>query len=138
MAFGHGKNSRFLVDNSTGGLTDISTGMIDIDFPESADNAEVTGFSDDDKLYVMGTKGHQINVTGHFSTGVDAVLNGILGTTTGGGSFEYYPNSTASNAVLKKGECLCMTYNIKGSMGGAVTYTASFVVTDSITSTYVT
>ena len=37
MAFGHGKNARFLIDNSTGGLTDISTGMTDVDFPQTAD-----------------------------------------------------------------------------------------------------
>ena len=137
MAFGHGKNARFLVDGSSGGLVDISTGMADIDFPASADNAEVTGFSENDKTYVMGTRGHTISISGAFSSDVDSVISGILGTTTHGGTFEYYPNSTASGAVKKTGECLCTAYGPKSGMGGAVNYSASFVVTGSVTTTYV-
>ena len=138
MAFGHGKNARFLIDNSTGGLTDISTGMTDVDFPQTADTAEVTGFSDSNKAYVLGTKGATITVTGAFSTTVDNVLAFIVGGTTNASeTFNYYPNTTASNAVIKTGECFCVGYNTKSGIGGAVNYTATFTVTGAVTSTTV-
>ena len=134
MAFFHGKTAKFFIDNSTGGLTDISTGMNDCSVPQVADTVEVTGFTDTAKNYVMGNKSANGSIAGSFSSAVDTVLSGIVGSTDTK-SFEYYPFSTASGSIEKKGECFVTSYDTKSGVGGAVTYSAAFIVSGGVTST---
>ena len=42
MAFVHGSDSVFKIDNASGSLTDISSFVNNVDFPETADVAETT------------------------------------------------------------------------------------------------
>lgn len=134
MSFFHGKTAKFFIDNSAGVLTDISTGMNDVSLPTAADTVEVTGFTDTAKNYVMGLKSANGSIGGGFSTTVDTVLSGIVGSTDTK-SFEYYPYSTASGSVEKKGECFVTAYDIKGSVSGAITYSANIIVSGGVTST---
>jgi hypothetical protein len=136
MSFFHGKSARFNIDNSAGTLTNISTGMADVSLPQSADTLEVTGFSDTSKNYVMGLKGANFSISGTLSSAVDTVLAGIIGSSDTK-SFEYYPVSTSTDAVLKKGECFVTSYETKQSISGAWTYSAGGVVSGAVTSTTV-
>ena len=137
MAFYHGRGGHFLIDNSAGTLTDISTGMGDVSLPVNADTVEVTGFSDTAKAYVMGLKGANGSISGTLSSAVDTVLAFIVGSTDTK-SFEYYPYSTsASGSIEKKGECFVTSYETKQSISGAWTYSCSFIVSGGVTSTTV-
>ena len=49
MAFTHGKDSVFKLDNASGSLTDISTYVNNVDFPETADVSETTTLGADNK-----------------------------------------------------------------------------------------
>lgn len=137
MAFNHGKTANFYIDGSSGGLIDISAYMDSIDFPQTADTAEVTAFGASNKSYVAGLKDATISIEGPHDSTIDGIIANILGTTTHGGSFQYYPNSTASGSMLKTGECICTAYNPPRNLGSAGRYTASFQVTGSVTSTTV-
>lgn len=137
MAFYHGKNGHFFIDSSAGVLTDISTGMIDVSLPVSADTVEVTGFTDTAKTYVMGSKGANGSISGTLSSAVDTILAFIVGSTDTK-SFEYYPFSTSvSGSIEKKGECFVTSYETKQSVSGTWTYSASFIVSGGVTSTTV-
>jgi hypothetical protein len=134
MSFFHGKSAKFFIDNSAGSLTDISTGMNDASLPQAADTVEVTGFTDTAKNYVMGLPSANGSISGSFSTTVDTVLAAIVGSTNTK-SFEYYPYSTGTGAVLKKGECFVTSYDVKSAVSGAVTYSANLIVSGGVLST---
>ena len=137
MAFFHGKTAKFFIDNSGGSLTDISTGMNDCSLPQAADTVEVTGFTDTAKQFVMGLKSANGSISGSFSSAIDTVLAGIVGSTDTK-SFEYYPFSTATGSIEKKGECFVTSYDVKSGVSGAVTYSAGFIVSGGVTSTTAT
>jgi hypothetical protein len=44
MAFSHGKNTVFKIDDSIGTLRDISTYLEDVDFPQPVETSETTTF----------------------------------------------------------------------------------------------
>lgn len=134
MSFYHGRTAKFFIDGSTGGLTDISTGMTDVSLPKEADTVEVTGFTDTSKQFVMGLAGANGSISGNFSTTVDAVLAAIVGSTDTK-SFEYYPYSTGTGSVLKKGECFVTSYDVKAPVGGQITYSANLIVSGGVLST---
>ncbi len=134
MSFYHGKTAKFFIDNAAGTLTDISTGMNDASLPQAADTVEVTGFTDTAKQYVMGLKSANGSISGSFSSAVDTVLSGIVGSTDTK-SFEYYPFSTVAGSIEKKGECFVTAYDVKSAVSGAVTYSASIIVSGGVTST---
>jgi hypothetical protein len=134
MSFFHGKTAKFFIDNAAGSLTDISTGMTDASLPVEADTVEVTGFTDTAKNYVMGLKGSNGSISGNFSTTVDTVLAGIVGSSDTK-SFEYYPYSTGTGSVAKKGECFVTSYDVKAPVSGAITYSANLIVSGGVTST---
>ena len=64
MAFTHGKDSVFKLDNSGGSLTDISTYVNNVDFPETADVSETTTLGADNKTYIAGLKDATISLSG--------------------------------------------------------------------------
>jgi hypothetical protein len=134
--FYHGKTAVFKIDGSSGVLTDISTGMADCSLPQSVDTVEGTGFTDTAKQYVMGLQGANGTISGTLTTTVDPILAGIVGSTDTK-SFEFYPYSTASGSIYKKGECIPTAYETKQSVSGLWSYTFSFIVSGGITSSSV-
>ena len=54
MAFVHGKDSVFKIDNDGGTLTDISAYVNSVDFPQTVDVAETTVLGKDNKTYIVG------------------------------------------------------------------------------------
>jgi len=137
MSFYHGKAGKFFIDNASGTLTDISTGMTDVSLPVNADTVEVTGFTDTAKQFVMGLKGANASISGTLSSAIDDVLAFIVGSTATK-SFEYYPYSTSvSGSIEKKGECFVTSYETKQSVSGVWTYSAALIVSGGVTSTTV-
>lgn len=134
MAFVHGKNSVFKVDDSGGVLRDISAFCEDVDFPQPVDTAEVSTFGVTSKTFVAGLKAATINVSGSFDATVDAYLAGILGNVNTS-TFEYGPEGSTSGKIKYTGECWCTNYSVKSGIGGAVKFSASFQVTGNVTRT---
>lgn len=140
MAAIHGKKSKFSIDNAAGSLVDISAYCDEVGFPRSVETAEVTTFGDNAKEYIVGLTDATISVSGKFDAAgagtVDSVLSGILGqeaTVT----YEYQPNNAAVSANNPKysGEAILTSYEITGSVGDVVTFSAEFQCTGAVTRT---
>jgi hypothetical protein len=138
MAFVHGKTSKFSIDNAAGSLIDISAFCDDVSFSRNLDTAEVSTFGDSAKEYLIGMSDATVSVSGKFDAAgastVDAVLSGILGASATS-SFEYIPGggTVGSSNPAYRGECWLTSYEVSGSIGDAVTFSAEFQVTGAIT-----
>ena len=130
MAFVHGKTAVFQVDNSGGSLTDISAYCDNIDFPLTADTAEVTTFGDASKEYIGGLKDATISISGSWDATADGVLAGIIGLA---GSFEYGPAGSTGGNIKYTGEAICTSYNVTAPVGDKVSFSAEFQVTGDVT-----
>ena len=111
MAFVHGKDSVFKLDNNSGSLTDISAYVNNVDFPESADVAETTMLGAEAKSYIAGLTDATISLTGMWDSTADAILGVVIGKDDTL-SYEYSPEGTASGKVKYTGECIMTAYSI--------------------------
>lgn len=130
MAFVHGKTAVFKIDNSGGSLTDISAYCDSVDFPLTADTAEVTTFGDSSKEYVAGLKDATISISGSWDATADGVLAAIVGVA---GSFEYGPAGSTVSNIKYTGECICTGYTVNAPVGDKVSFSAEFQVTGAVT-----
>lgn len=130
--FRHGKSTSFKVDNSGGSLTDISTTLTDVSFPQSVETAETTSFGSSAKSYIVGLSDSSLSVSGNFDATVDAHLAAITGQAATV-SFEYGPEGTTAGQVKYTGEAILTSYEKSGAVGDVVTYSAEFQVTGAVT-----
>lgn len=138
MAFIHGKKSVFKVDNSAGTLTDISAFCEEVSLSRDIETAEVTTFGDDAKEYITGLTDATISVSGKFDAGnasaVDPVLSGILGAaSTVSWAYRVNSASTSSTNPEYQGEAILTSYEVSGTVGDAVTFSAEFQCSGTIT-----
>tara|TARA_R110002020_G_scaffold145384_2_gene318649 strand:- start:2377 stop:2787 length:411 start_codon:yes stop_codon:yes gene_type:complete len=132
MAFVHGKDSVFKLDNASGSLTDISTYVNNVDFPETADVAETSTLGASNKTYLAGLKDATISLSGLFDATVDAILGAVVGQTASL-SFEYSPEGTASGKVKYTGEAILTSYALSSPVGDVVAYSADLQVSGAVT-----
>ena len=132
MAFEHGSDSVFKLDNSGGSLTDISTYVNNVDFPETADVAETSTLGASNKTYIVGLKDATISLGGLFDATVDAILGAVVGQSATL-SFEYSPEGTASGKVKYTGECILTSYTLSSPVGDVVGFSADLQVSGAVT-----
>jgi predicted secreted protein len=129
MAFIHGKKSVFKIDNAAGTLTDISAFCEEVSLPRSIETAETTTFGNDAKTYITGLTDATVSLSGKFDAGsasaVDAVLSGILGSaSTVSWAYRVNSASVSSTNPEYQGEGIVTSYEVTGSVGDAVTFSA--------------
>tara|TARA_R100000081_G_C4727543_1_gene121557 strand:+ start:291 stop:701 length:411 start_codon:yes stop_codon:yes gene_type:complete len=132
MAFTHGKDSVFKLDNSGGSLTDISTYVNNVDFPETADVSETTTLGADNKTYIAGLKDATISLAGLWDATADAIFGAVVGQSATL-SYEYSPEGTASGKIKYTGEAILTSYAISSPVGDAVGYSADLQVSGAVT-----
>ena len=132
MAFVHGKDSKFKLDNSSGSLTDISSYVNNVDFPETADVAETSALGSSNKSFVVGLKDATIGLTGLWDSTADAIFGAVVGQSATL-SFEYSPEGTASGKVKYTGEAIMTNYSISSPVGEVVGYSADLQVSGAVT-----
>jgi hypothetical protein len=137
MAFVHGKDSHFSVDDSGGTLRNISASVDSVDgLPGDVDMAGVSAFGDSGHKYVVGLENGSFTVNGHWDdaadVGANTVLAGIRGQ-SGTVTFEFGPAGNGSGAVKFSGEARLTSYSISASVTDRVTFTASFNVDGQVT-----
>lgn len=130
MAFTHGKNAKFKVEDQSSVLRDISAYLTSAGLSRSVDTAEVTTLGDSDKAYIPGLRDATIPIDGKWDPAVDEHLTGILGSVV---NFEYYPEGDASGAVMYSGQCILTSYEASADVGDAVGISGQFQVTGGIT-----
>ena len=132
MAFVHGSDSVFKLDNSGGSLTDISSYVNNVDFPQTADVAETTTLGASNKSYIVGLKDATISLSGLWDATADAIFGAVVGQSATL-SFEYSPEGTGSGAVKYTGEAIMNNYAKSSPVGDVVGYSADLQVTGAVT-----
>ena len=132
MAFTHGKDSVFKLDNASGSLTDISSFVNNVDFPETADVSETTTLGADNKTYIARLKDATISLAGLWDATADAIFGAVVGQSATL-SYEYSPEGTASGKIKYTGEAILTSYAISSPVGEAVGYSADLQVSGAVT-----
>ena len=132
MAFVHGKDSVFKLDNASGSLTDISAFVNNVDFPETADVAETSVLGASNKTYLVGLKDANISLAGFFDATADAIFGAVIGQSATL-SFEYSPEGTASGKIKYSGECILTNYALSSPVGDVVAYSGDLQVSGAVT-----
>ena len=132
MAFVHGKNSVFKLDNASGSLTDISAFVNNVYFPVTADVAESSVVGASNKTYLVGLRDASISISGLFDATVDAILGAVVGQTATL-SYEYSPEGTASGKVKYTGEAILTNYALSSPVGDVVAYSADLQCSGAVT-----
>lgn len=139
MAFSHGKGGAFRLDNAAGSLTDISTYLDDISFPQTVETGETTTFQSPGsaKTYVVGLRDTTLSLSGRYDPTIDALLSGVIEAQESGtlatASFEFGPAGSASSAIRYTGEAIVTSYDMTTPVGDVVTFTAELQVTGPVT-----
>jgi hypothetical protein len=136
MAFTHGKNGVFKIDNAAGTLSTLTAYVDSVDFSNSVDVAESTTMGAEAKTYLSGQSDGTLSISGKYdstaSTGPDVVLNGLVGLETSS-TFEVGPEGSTAGKIRYTGECFLTGYSIGIPVGDVVTFTADFQITGAIT-----
>lgn len=132
MAFKHGKDAVFSIDDSGGTLRDIKASLNQVTgLPGARALSEVTAFGDAGTKSIPGLANVQFSLAGHFNdaatTGSTTVLNGLR-TTTATSTFEYGPAGSASGALKITAECWMTELTYDSSVSDRVPFSASFQV----------
>lgn len=130
MAFSHGSDAYFGVDDSGATLRDLSAYLTSAGLPRSADVGEVSTMGVSSKQYIGGLKDATIPIEGPFDPTVDGWLEGILGVIR---DFEYGPAGNASGQVKYSGTAILTSYEVSTPVDDAATFTGEFQVTGDIT-----
>lgn len=133
MAFVHGKDSYFSLDNTSGALTDISAYLDSNELAQEIEMADVTALGDEGHKNIPGLENSSCSVSGHW----DSTQDGIIGSTTqrkaATRSFEYGPAGNGSGAVKYSGEVWITTYTETSGVADKVSWSASLVVDGVVT-----
>jgi hypothetical protein len=139
MARVHGRKAFFSITNVSAVVKDLSAFCNNVDFPTQVDQAEVSGFGDADKSYVVGLRGHSIKVGGNWdgaNDGPDDVFGNLAGQGAAGtivSTFVYGPAGSGSGSVKYSGSCLVTAFGVTSPIGGAVTFSADMMISGSVT-----
>jgi len=134
MAFVHGKNTYFALDNSGGSLTDISAYLNDASLSRSIETAETTKFGDDDKEYIVGLRDATISLSGMFDSTLDAHIQAVLGqSATLSWAFATNGSTPGASNPVYSGECIVTSYDMSPAVGDVVSVSIELQVTGSIT-----
>lgn len=128
--FTHGKNTVFKIDTAGGVLTDISQYLTSVDYPDNVESHETTTFGKTRKTRIAGLGDGSVAIQGNWDPALDAILAPIKGLI---GTYEYGPDGSAAGKIKYGGEVLCTSYQVQSPVGGQVTFSASFEMTDTQT-----
>lgn len=137
MAFTHGKDAVFKLDDSGGTLRTLTTYVDNVSgLPGARDLAEVTAFGDGGTKSIPGLQDVSFSVSGHFdstaTTGPNAVINSLR-TATATASFEYGPEGGTTGKVKFSGECWLTSYEVEAEVDDKVSFEAEFQVDGTVT-----
>lgn len=130
MAFSHGKNTAFSIEDPT----------VDRNLSAFTDNvspnvtralAEVSAFGDQGVKNIPGLQNGTISLSGHWdpttTTGPHAVMSALL-TATATATFKIGPAGSATGAARVTGECWVTSYVITSSVADKVSWSADLQI----------
>lgn len=130
MAFTHGKDSYFAIDQTSGSAspTNVSSYVDTVDgLPGDVEMADVTVYGDEGHKQIPGLQNVTITVAGNW----DSTLDGYLAparSETATRTFHFGPAGSGSGAVQYNGECWVSNYTVSAPVAGKVTWSATLMV----------
>jgi hypothetical protein len=132
MAFRHGKNAAVTVNSVA-----LSSFCDSVDLSRDVDTSETTVFGNDDKTFIPGLRGGNINLSGNYdptaSTGPADVLEGLLGSAPF--PVVYEPGGNVAGQRRHSFNAIITNYSENSAVGDKVTFSASMIITGAVTST---
>ena len=132
MAFTHGKNAKFSVQDAGSVTRDISTYLTSAGIQRTADLAEASTLQSTYKQFVAGLIDAKIPIEGQWDPTVDGYLTGILQMSR---TFDYRPAGDGTGNVSLTGSCILTSYEISSGLDGPGTISGEFQVTGTVTRT---
>lgn len=137
MAFTHGKDAVFSLDDASGTLRAVKIYLNSVTgLPGARGLSEVTAFGDGGVKNIPGLANVTFSIAGHFdataTTGIFTVLNGLRTATTTA-TFEYGPEGSTTGKVRITGECWMTELAVDSSVSERVPISASFQVDGTVT-----
>lgn len=138
MAFTHGKDAGFKIDDSGGTLRTLSTYISSVQgLPGGRGLSPLPHFGDQGVKSIPGLVNVQFSIAGSFdstvTTGPYAVLNSLR-TATATATFEYGPEGVTSGKVKLSGECWLTELTFDASVEEKVSFAATFQVDGTVSS----
>ncbi|MER5252902.1 hypothetical protein [Streptomyces sp. NPDC002855] len=138
MAFTHGKDAVFKLDDSGGTLRTLSAYIDEVSgLPGGRDLSEVTAFGDGGTKSIPGLQDVSFSISGHFdstaTTGPNSVINSLR-TAAATATFEYGPEGGTTGKVKFSGECWLEEYEVEAEVDDKVSFSAEFKVDGTVTS----
>jgi hypothetical protein len=139
MPFRHGKGAAFKLDNSAGSVTDITSYVDEVGFPQTTEVGETTTFGKTAKTYIVGLTDSTVSVSGKWDATLDAHIAGVVAAQAAGtlttATFEYGPEGTTAGRVKYTGEAIVTSFEVSSPVGDVVTFSMELQVSDSVTRT---
>lgn len=131
MAFTHGKDSVFKIDNTSAVLTDVSAYVDNVEgLPGEQEFDDVTAYGDEGHKQIPGLENPSISVSGSW----DATLDAIMGPRrTATASFEFGPAGSTTGLVKYSGECWVTNYTVSAPVANKVSWSADLKVDGTVT-----
>ncbi len=136
MAFVHGKDSFFRMDNTAGSPTDISAYVDSVDgLPGDVELADVSALGDEGHRFVPGLENASVSLSGHWDSAEDAIFGAPSAWKTATRTFEYGPAGSTAALVKYTGECWITNYAVSSGVGDKVSWSATLQVDGQVTRT---
>lgn len=137
MAFTHGKDAVFSLDDSGGVLRAIKAYLNSVTgLPGARGLSEVTAFGDAGQKNIPSIAVNQFSIAGHAdfasATAIGQLLGGLR-STTATSSFEYGPEGGTTGKTKYSGECWMTDFEVAATATDKVSITASFQVDGTVT-----
>lgn len=137
MAFVHGKDAVFKLDDSAGTLRTLTSYVDNVSgLPGARELSEVTAFGDAGTKSIPGLADIDFSISGSFdstaTTGPNATINSLR-TATSTATFEYGPEGGTTGKVRFTGECWLTSYEVEASVDDKVSFKAEFKVDGTVT-----
>lgn len=136
MAFQHGKSGYWSIND--GSERDLSTFLTEVSFPRELDLAETTTFGSTFKTNLAGVTDATMSISGFWdptaTTGPDAVLAGVFAALTAR-VIIYGPYGNTGGQVKYTFSAICTSYEVSGSVDGAVEFSAEFQLSTAVSRT---
>jgi len=134
MAFTHGKDSGFKLDNVALALTDISQYTDSVDgLPGEVELADVTAFGQEGHRNIPGLENASFTVSGNWDVALDAIMGAPSDWKSATRTFEFGPAGVTTGLVKYSGECWITNFTVSSGVSDKVTWSASLQVDGQVT-----
>ena len=137
MAFVHGKNGSFELDNSSGTLTALSSISNEFSFSQSIETAETTTFGSSAKTYITGLNDATISLSGLFdatsATAIEGTIDALIAGTNASATLVFGPEGSAAGKKKYTQEVIVTSYDISVPVGDVVSLSVEFQRTGATT-----